>query len=439
MPFTFTMPKLSPTMEEGTIVKWHKKEGDFVASGDLLLEVATDKATVEHQALDEGWLRKIVVPEGGGASINQVIAILSESKEENIENFLKETLEKPKKTEEAKEPPQAFPQAFQVEKEIPPSQKPVQKPTQEWTQPAFLPEQPLPFPPSPLKSEEERIKASPLAKRLAKEKGLDLSTVAGSGPGGRISSKDLSQAQPAGLVTFGRRESPQIPSGSYEELPLTPMRKIIARRLQESKSFIPHFYLKQVIDAGPLVALREQLKTFSLNVTFNDLLIRGCALCLREHPEVNRGFNSVNQTMIQFKTIDISIAVNVEAGLITPIIRHADFKNVGQISSEMRLLAEKARHMKLKEHEYKGGSFCLSNLGMFGISAFTAILNPPQAGILAVGGIQESPIVKEGKVEAGKTLELNLSADHRVIDGALAATFMKSLQKILTSPAVLLL
>lgn len=413
MPFTLTMPKLSPTMEEGSITKWHKKVGDFVDAGELLLEIATDKATIEHTALDEGWLRKILVQEGGSATINQPIAIFTEQEKESIEGY-------------------SPPKAPSLEIASTSGQTPtVTAPPS----PSFAPETPL----SLKDMTEQRIKASPLAKKLAQQKGLDLSTVKGSGPGGRITSHDLAQAQPVGLFTFSKRDLPQEPSGTYEEIPLSPMRKIIARRLQESKSSIPHFYVKQTIDAQPLVHLREQLKTFHLSVTFNDMILRACALALKEHPGVNSGFNAANQTIIQFKTIDISVAVTVEAGLITPIIRHADYKNLGQISTEMRLLAEKARSMKLEEHEYKGGSFCLSNLGMFGITAFTAVINPPQSAILAVGGIQEAAVVKEGQIQPGKTLELNLSADHRVIDGALAAQFIKTLQKILENPAILVL
>lgn len=304
-------------------------------------------------------------------------------------------------------------------------------------QPVFVPEPPLEEVPSLSHPPRERLFATPLAKKLAKEQGLDLTTVKGTGPSGRITSHDLAKAQPQGLVAFGREEVPKEPAGSFEEIPLSPVRKIIAKRLQESKSFIPHFYVTQVIDAGPLFNLREELKQLDLKVTFNDLIIRATALALRKHPDVNTGFNSLNQTIVQFKTIDISIAVTVEAGLITPIIRHADYKNVGELSAEMRLLAEKARKGKLQEHEYKGGSFCISNLGMFGITEFAAVINPPQAAILAVGGIEERPVVKAGNVVAGKTLTLTLSVDHRVIDGALAAQFLKSLQHLLENPVAL--
>ncbi len=423
MPFTVTMPKLSPTMEEGTIAKWHKKEGEYVQADELLLEITTDKATVEHNALDEGWLRKIVLPEGASASVNDTLAIFTEEEGQSIEGF--ETI-KP------------------VAPEAPPTEMPVaarkaEAPalTATLQQPAFVPEPPLEG--VETKASGGKVHASPLAKRLAKKRGLDITTVQGSGPGGRVTSRDLEKAQPAGLVTFGRHETPAIPAGSYEEIPLTPMRKIIARRLQESKSFIPHFYVKQTIDAEPMVAMREQLKTLGLKATFNDMIVRACALALREHPGLNTGFNTVNQTLIQFKTVDISIAVTFEGGLITPILRHADYKNLGQLSLEMRELAERARKGKLKEHEYKGGSFCISNLGMFGISEFTAVINPPQSAILAIGGIEEKPRVKEGAVVAGKELVLTLSVDHRVIDGALAAQFLKTMQRLLENPVSLTL
>lgn len=428
MPFTFTMPKLSPTMEEGTIAKWHKKEGDYVKAGEVLLEIATDKATVEHTALDEGWLRKILINEGGSAVINQPLAIFTEEKDESIEQY------KPKGVSPQVQAPVASTQEAPTTTDT----KEATPKTASLSQPAFVPEPPLPFSAAPVLSL-EKAPASPLARSLAKEHNLDLSTVQGTGPGGRVTSRDLSQAQPAGLVTFGRREEPTIAPGTYSENGLSPIRKIISRRLQESKSFIPHFYVQQTIDAEPLITLRGQLKTFGLHITFNDLIIRACALALRQHRQVNSGFNSVNQTIIQFETIDISVAVDIEEGLITPIVRHADFKNLGQISTEVRMLAEKARAMKLKEHEYKGGSFCVSNLGMYGITSFTAVINPPQSAILAIGGIEDKPVVKSGEVVAGKTLALTLSADHRVIDGALAAQFIKTVQKLLENPAALTL
>jgi pyruvate dehydrogenase E2 component (dihydrolipoamide acetyltransferase) len=306
-------------------------------------------------------------------------------------------------------------------------------------QPTFAPEPPLekyefPFP----TGSPGRNPASPLAKKLAKEKGLDLTSVKGTGPGGRVTSRDLDLAQPDQTVSFGKREMPTEAPGSYEEVALTPMRKVIAQRLQQAKSSIPHIYVRQEVDAGALFEAREQLKNGHLKITFNDFVIRACALSLREHPQANSGFDSTNQSIIHFKTVDISVAVTVEGGLITPIVRHADFKNLGEISLEVKELAARARAGKLKPEEYKGGSFTVSNMGMYGVSDFAAIINPPQAAILAIGGIEECACVKNGVVGVGKRMNIVLSADHRVLDGAESAKFIKTVQKYLENPALLL-
>lgn len=432
MPFTLTMPKLSPTMEEGAIAKWHKKEGEYVESGELLLEVATDKATVEHNAIDSGWVRKILIPEGKAAIVNQAIAVLTEEKSESIEGY------QPQGAEPAKRAAQEAPTEdgeVEEKREVP------SKPRVEMRQAAFVPEPPITKfeRPQQIGVPNKQIKASPLARKLAKEKGLDLSTVSGTGPGQRIISRDLEKAQPAGEMMFGRRETPQLPPGSYEEEPLSQMRKVIAQRLQDSKSFVPHFYVQVTVDAQPIVNLREQLVQFELKPSFNDLVVRACALALRKHPEVNSGFNSVNQTIIRFKTIDISVAVNLPEGLITPIVRHADFKNVGELSAEIRQLAKRAKEGKLDPQEYKGGSFTVSNMGMYGVTDFQAIINPPQAAILAIGGILDTPVVRDGSIVPGKILNLTLSVDHRVIDGVKAAEYLKTLKKYLENPAALLL
>jgi len=434
MPFTVTMPKLSPTMEEGTIAKWHKKVGDKVASGELLVEVATDKATIEYNALDAGYLRKILVPEGGGAQVNQPIAIFTEKATESIEGYVPEgvapALPQQKKEEQTKA--EAKPSA---------PGHPAHAGGPAMQQPAFLPQPPLEsyefeF---PTESSSGRTRSSPLARKLARKKGIDLSTVKGSGPAGRVTSRDLDLGMPNQTVTFGRRSAPTIAPGTYEEMPLSPMRKVIAERLAQAKTFIPHIYVRQEINAEPLVHARDQLKNGNLRVTFNDFVIRACALSLREHPNANSGFNAVTQSILLFKTVDISVAVTVEAGLITPIVRHADYKNLGEISAEVKELAARAKTGKLQPEEYKGGSFTISNMGMFGVTDFCAIINPPQSCILAIGGIEETPRVKNGQVVAGKRMNLVLSADHRVVDGAEAAKFLKSVQKYLENPALLLL
>ncbi len=431
MPFTLTMPKLSPTMEEGTIVKWKKKVGDFIKADDVVFEVATDKATVEHTALDDGFLRVILIPEGKEARVNQAIAVLTATKDEDVSSYKPEGLimiEKPALVAAVK-------QEAGEERQSTVSSAPAP------SQPSFVPEAPLkefefPFPIGP---EGTHVKASPYAKKLAQEKGIDLSTVKGSGPHQRILARDIPLGQTGGIVAFGSREMPTLPPGSYEEESLSPMRKVIAQRLQQSKSWIPHFYVSQEMNAEGMITVREQLKAGGIKITFNDLVIRATALALKEHPEVNSGFNSVSGSIIRFKTIDISVAVSVEAGLITPIIRHADYKNLGQISVEVRALAEKAKTNKLQREEYVGGSFTISNLGMFGISEFNGIINPPQAGILCVGGIEDKAVVREGQVVPGKVITFTLSADHRVIDGADGARFMKTLQRFIENPSLLLL
>lgn len=431
MPFTLTMPKLSPTMEEGTIAKWRKKEGEFVKAGEVLLEVATDKATVEHSALDEGWLRKILIKDGETAIVNQAIAIFTEKKDESIEGYKPEG-----------EVAKALPKPAAAAKEESPVQQTAAKaPTGGLQQPAFVPEPPLTkytFS-GPEGEIGGRIFASPLARKLSRDKGIDLSTVKGTGPHGRIMSRDLDLGQPAATVTFGRRETPSIPPGSYEEIALTPIRKVIAQRLQESKTFVPHFYCTQEISADKLVSLRTELSSAGLKLSYNDFIMRASALSLREHPIVNSGFNTVTNSIIRFKTIDIAVAVSVEAGLFTPIVRHADFKNIGQLSQEVKVLATRARDGKLKRDEYVGGSFTVSNLGMYGISEFVAIINPPQAAILAIGGLEDKPVIKDGQIVPGKTMKLTLSADHRVLDGTDSAKFLKTLQRYLESPSLLLL
>lgn len=417
-------------MEEGTITKWRKKEGDAIKAGDVLFEVATDKATVEHSALDAGWLRKILIHEGQSALVNQAIAIFTEEKNESIEGYQPQGVS-PQRV--------AAPQPEETREE-----KPVEKPRESaktgFFEPAFVPEAPLShyafnLPTDPASG---RIPISPLAKKLAKERGIDLSTIKGTGPGGRIVERDLDLAQPAGLVSFGRREVPDVAPGTYEEIPLSPMRKIIGQRLQEAKTFIPHFYCTQEVLVDRLVAIRQELASQGIKLSFNDFVVRGVALALREHPNVNSGFNSTTKSIIRFKTIDIAIAVSLESGLITPIVRHADYKNVGQLSQEVKSLAARARDGKLAREEYVGGSFTISNLGMFGISEFSAIINPPQAAILAVAGIEDRAVVKEGQIAPGKVMKLTLSADHRVLDGAEAAKFLKTLQKLLENPSILL-
>jgi len=437
MPFTLTMPKMSPTMEEGSIAKWHKKVGDQVEAGDLLFEVATDKATVEYNALDGGWLRQIIINDGGEAIVNEPIAIFTEEENESIEGYKPEGAAA-KAAPEPEAPAPATADTKSAAKSATPTAPAPSAPA--LRQPSFAPEAPISnysFGAEEISSG-GRVKASPLAKKLAKDRGLDISSVKGTGPGGRVVSRDLANAQQAGMGG-GRRERPTEVPGSYVEESLSPMRKVIAQRLQEAKSFIPHFYVSLKIDAQPMMDLREQLKNLDIKATYNDFVVRGTALALRKHPNVNSGFNSGTNSIIRFKTIDISIAVSLEAGLITPIVRHADFKTISEISNEVRRLAVRAKEGKLEAQEYKGGSFTISNLGMYGVSEFIAIINPPQAAILAVSGILPVPVVRNGQIVPGNEMTLTLSGDHRVIDGVAGAEFLRTLQKLLENPASLLI
>ena len=418
-------------MEGGTIVKWHKKVGDYIKGGDLLFEVATDKATVEYEALDEGYLRKILVLENQEAHVNQPVAIFTVSKEESLEGYEVEKPEDLKEKDLSKKP---------LEEDKKKETSPVIPLSTETTirETHFPIEPPIADYEFPFEASFSRIKASPLAKRLAKEKGLDLEGVKGSGPQGRIMSRDLHLASPKKHFAFEREKVPIKSPGSFTKIPMSPMRKAIARKLQASKMFIPHFYVQLDIDAMPMVEARMALKAGGIKVTFNDFILRAVALSLKKHPIINSGFDSQDQTMVRFETIDVAVAVSLEEGLITPIIRHIDYKNISQISSEIKFLAERAKKGLLKPHEYQGGSFTVSNLGMVGIYDFQAVVNPPQVAILAVGGIRECPVIKEGKICIGKQMMLSLSSDHRVVDGFHAAEFLKSLEDFLIHPALLL-
>ena len=375
--FLLTMPKLSPTMEVGTIAKWHVKEGDFVEAGQLLMEVSTDKATVEHNALDPGFIRKIAVKEGQEAKVNELLAVMTEGKEDPIEEVsIKQTLAI------------ATPESRTETAAVATSQV--------------------------KEARGSRPFASPLARRLAKKSSIDLSLIKGSGPRGRIMSRDL-----AGLTFSGNEEG------------LSPIRKIIATKLQQAKRDIPHFYVNQAIDVTKLLSVREKLK--EQGITVNDLIVKACALALKEHPNINSGFDGTRNVILRFQSIDISIAVDVEAGLITPIVFDADKKPLPELSSTIKGLVKKAKDGKLLPAEFQGGSFSISNLGMFGITSFNAIINPPQGAILAVGGAQERLKMVNGAVTSYQEMIVTLSVDHRVIDGAAAAKFLKTLKGLLES------
>jgi pyruvate dehydrogenase E2 component (dihydrolipoamide acetyltransferase) len=416
------MPLLSPSMTEGTLVKWIKKEGDAVKSGDVLAEVETDKATMDLEAFDAGFLRKILVQEGERVPINTRIGIIG-GKDEKID---------------ASAPAPAAAVAPAVE--APPKQAEAAAST---SAPVPAPAAVATAPAAPANG--GRIKASPLAKKIALEKHVDLSRLTGSGPGGRIVKTDVLTAPANGSAPRGGGSLfPAGPIAREGTTKLTTMRSVIAKRLLESKTQIPHFYLEIEIDAKPLIDLRTQLNDTlgklqpPVKLSFNDFVLKAAAEAVRRVPAVNASFEG--DSIRQFGDVSLSFAVAIAEGLITPIIREAQNKSLVQISGEAKSLAAKAKDGKLKPEEFQGGTFTVSNLGMLGIDRFSAIINPPQAAILAVGNIVKQPVVGPGdSIVVGHRQSITLSCDHRVVDGAVGAAYLKELRDLLEKPALLLL
>ncbi|MDQ7041509.1 MAG: pyruvate dehydrogenase complex dihydrolipoamide acetyltransferase [Rhodothermus sp.] len=430
------MPKMSDTMEEGVLVAWLVEEGQRVSAGDVIAQVETDKATMDLEVYDDGVLLKKVVQEGESVPIGGLIAVLGEEGED-----ISEILARYSGKQEAA-----------AEREL------SETTPAETTAPQAKPAQAGDGAPVPAVTAEDgaetRIKASPLARKLAKEYGLDLRTIQGTGPEGRIVRRDIEAAlarqRPPVEVPAPTPEAPPAPTPAaavelpYEVVPITPMRRTIARRLAQSKFTAPHFYLTVDVDVEKAVAFRQQLNELAEaqgrpRISFNDLITKACALALRQHPEINASYLEQEGEIRRWKEIHIGIAVALEDGLVTPVIRHADQKGLGQIAEETRALAEKARQRTLQLQEMEGATFTTSNLGMYGIEEFTAIINPPNACILAIGAIREVPVVKNGMIVPGRRMRLTLSCDHRVVDGATGARFLKTVQQYLEEPLNLLL
>ena len=417
MAIKIQMPKLSDTMDTGRIIKWLKKEGDKVIPGDVLAEVETDKANMDMEAYDEGTLLKIVAKEGDRVPIGGLIGVLGNAGEDVSSIISGASAPAPPK-EEAKPKPTVATTA--------PAQAARSTPTQVPNPPAT--QQAVP------NKGNGRLKASPLAKRLASDKGIDLSSVTGSGTAGRIVKRDIESFVPA---TGTKRTV--VSSGEYRDEPLSMMREAIAKRLSQSNVEAPHFFVTVEITMENAIAFRESLNAFDEEnkTSFNDIIVKACAVALQKHPEVNATF--MQDKIRMFGDVHIGVAVALEDGLITPVIRDVDKKGIRDISVEAKDLAVRARSRKLKPEEYSGSTFTVSNLGMFGVDEFTAIINPPEAAILAVGSIVEKPVVENGQIRVGKRMRMTLSSDHRVVDGALAAKFMQTLKKILENPASLAL
>jgi pyruvate dehydrogenase E2 component (dihydrolipoamide acetyltransferase) len=460
MPTNILMPALSPTMEKGNLAKWLKKEGDKVKSGDVIAEIETDKATMEVEAVDEGTIAKIVVPEGTqDVPVNDVIAILA-ADGEDVKAAGAAAASPPPKAE-AK--PEAKPEAKNETKAEAKSEAPAAKPAA--AEPAAKAPTPAAAAPAPAKQpapqpDGGRIFSSPLARRLAKEAGIELTRINGSGPHGRVIARDVEEAKsgkglkapaaaPAGAPSVAPSMSDQqiralFEDGSYEVIPHDGMRRTIAQRLTASVQTIPHFYLTMDCNIGKLVEAREEINaaapkdkdgkpTYKLSV--NDFVIKALAIALQRIPNANVSWTEGG--MLKHKHSDVGVAVAMPGGLITPIIRKAETKPISVISAEMKDFAARARARKLKPEEYQGGTTAVSNLGMYGIKDFTAVINPPHATILAVGTGEERPIVKHGKIEIAQIMSVTMSCDHRAVDGALGAELIGAFKMLIENPVTM--
>jgi pyruvate dehydrogenase E2 component (dihydrolipoamide acetyltransferase) len=453
MPINILMPALSPTMEKGNLAKWLKKEGDTVKAGDIIAEIETDKATMEYEAVDEGVLAKIVVPEGtADVPVNQLIAVIA-AEGEDVKAAAAGAgkgaapAAQPVQAAKPAAAPAAAPAAQAQAKPQPAAPPPPGAPPR-----AAAPEQ------APRSNGHGRIFASPLARRLAKDAGIDIARVAGSGPHGRVIARDVEQAKAGGgLRAPAAAGAPavQAPSdekiralfqpGSYDVVPHDNMRKIIAQRLVQAKQTIPHFYLTVTCTIDKLLAAREDINSTApkgedgkpkWKLSVNDFVIKALALALVKVPDANVTWTEGG--MLKHKNADVGVAVALPNGLITPVIRKAETKSLTAISAEMKDFAARARARKLKPEEYQGGATAISNLGMYGIEEFAAVINPPQATILAVGTGEERAVVKDGKVTVATQMKITLSCDHRAVDGALGAVFISAIKQYLESPTAML-
>lgn len=425
-----TMPKLSDTMTEGTLVKWKKKVGDAVTSGEVLAEVETDKATMEMESFEDGILTEIFIQEGEKVAIGQIIARVGDG-------------------------------SAAPAKSAPPAPAPAKS-----AAPAPAESAPTPAPVAVAPAAGGRVHASPLAKKVAKARGVDLSTVQGSGPGGRIVQKDVLAATPGAAPTAPASAAPAstpkeapapltapvaapapkatpaaAPAQGDRRIPLSGMRRAIAERLLASKTQIPHFYLHVEVDAGPLMRLRAEmnqaLESEGVKFSVNDLILKATVAAIARHPKVNAAFD--RDAIVEYEKINLSVAVAVDEGLVTPVIRDARNRSLSEISAAVKDLATRARSKKLKPDEYQGGTFTVSNLGGYGIDQFDAIINPPQSVILSVGRVMKKPVVNErDEIVVGERLNLGVSCDHRVVDGAIGAEFLATLKRLLEHPAAML-
>jgi len=426
------MPKLSDTMTEGTLVSWKKKKGDKVSAGEVIAEIETDKATMEWESPEDGTLTEIYVEEGGKVNVGDKIAFIGgEGEEAPKKEEKKEPEKKEEKSEEKTEKPAP---AEKKEKETAPPQE-KKKPVEASV--------------SPARTEEARVKASPVSRRVAAELGVNLASVKGTGPEGRVTETDVRAAAKSVAAVADRggakpqpKHVPSIKAGEGARIQLSGMRKIIAQRLVESLGPIPHFYLTIEINAAPLMAAREELKSAgegadTSKITVNDFVLKAAVQAAVKVPRANASFDG--DAVVQYADVDLGIAVAIEDGLLTPVIRAAQNKSLPEISEQVKDLASRARNKRMKPEEFQGGTFTVSNLGGMGIDSFSAVINPPQGFILAIGKVTKVPVIDESdQIVVGHRMSITMSCDHRVIDGALGAEYLKELRHLLENPALLL-
>ncbi|MCH7921883.1 MAG: 2-oxo acid dehydrogenase subunit E2 [Nitrospinae bacterium] len=427
MAYAITMPQLSDTMEEGRILRWLKEEGDELEAGDIIAEIESDKADIEFEVYRTGVLHKILVPEGEVVPVGVAIAIAGKQGED-ISELLAELAAAPKEAvavgAPAPPPPEVAP-----EEEVK-------------AEPKVAEEEVAPMP--EVAPTDGRLKVSPVARRLAAEMGLDLTTVQGTGPGGRIIKRDVDAAHlaPAAAPPPVAAPSPPPaearPTEPFDEVPMTGMRKTIAKRLVESKAPVPHFYVTSEVEMGQALDAKASLERLrGAKVTVTDILVKACGLALVKHPEINSSYQG--DVIRRYRAAHIGVVVSTEHGLVIPVVREANEKTLAQIAVETADLAARGRQRKLRPEEYSGATFTVSNLGMYGVDQFSAVIAPPEGAILAVGTIKERPVVHDGRVSVGQVMSLTLACDHRIIDGTAAAAFMDELKEFLEHPVSLLL
>jgi len=401
------MPKLSDTMTDGVVAKWHKKVGDKVKSGELLAEIETDKATMDFESFYDGVMLHIGIQEGKGAPVDSILAIIGAAGEDVSALLSSDAPVKAETAVKSEELPKVVETATVAAVVV-----------------------------AGAASSDNRLKASPLAKKIAEDKGIDLSKVQGSGDEGRIVKKDVENYTPSKQNNTAIAAHTGVES--FTEEPISQMRKTIARRLAESKFSAPHFYLKMEVEMSKAIEARKVInEVASVKISFNDMVVKAVAIALRSNPKVNSSW--LGDKIRYSNHINIGVAMAVEDGLLVPVVRFADNKSLSQIASEVKEYSQKAKDKKLQPADWEGNTFTISNLGMYGIDDFTAIINPPDACILAVGGIKETPIIKQGQIVAGNIMKLTLSCDHRVVDGATGAAFLQTLKSLLENPVTMLI